>query len=103
MYSVPRHYFEGGHAAHFANIKQGSPVFSQERAPFSVALAETQSMFLDSLCDDAAWLARYAKDRKVGSFVYYNSFVHANDPRCKTSQVYLVHHAVTVALVCVEL
>ena len=40
---------EGGHAAHFANIEQGSPLFSQERAPFSVSLAETQSMFLDSL------------------------------------------------------
>ena len=40
---------EAGHAAHFANIVQGSPVFAQERAPFSVSLAETQSMFLDSL------------------------------------------------------
>ena len=55
---------EGGHAAHFANIEQGSPLFSQERAPFSVSLAETQSMFLDSLCGDAAWLGRYARDRK---------------------------------------
>ena len=55
---------EGGHAAHFANIVQGSPVFAQERAPFSVSLAETQSMFLDSLCGDASWLARYARDRE---------------------------------------
>tara|TARA_B110000977_G_scaffold176155_1_gene231535 strand:- start:13631 stop:15409 length:1779 start_codon:yes stop_codon:yes gene_type:complete len=54
---------EGGHAAHFANIEMGSPLFSQERAPFSVSLAETQSMFLDSLCGDAAWLGRYARDR----------------------------------------
>jgi len=54
---------EGGHAAHFANIEQGSPLFAQERAPFSVSLAETQSMFLDSLCGDAAWLGRYARDR----------------------------------------
>lgn len=54
---------EGGHAAHFANIVQGSPFFSQERAPTSVAYAENQSMFLDALCDDAAWLAKYAKDR----------------------------------------
>jgi len=54
---------EGGHAAHFANITQGSPFFSQERAPTSVAYAENQSMFLDSLCDDAAWLGRYAKSR----------------------------------------
>jgi len=53
---------EGGHAAHFANIVQASPFFSQERAPTSVAYAETQSMFLDSVCDDAAWVARYARD-----------------------------------------
>jgi hypothetical protein len=89
---------EGGHAAHFANVSQGSPFFSQERAPTSVvragcicasaafdshvthasiltppglprtqhnqAYAENQSMFLDSLVDDAAWLGRYARDRE---------------------------------------
>jgi Zn-dependent oligopeptidase len=54
---------EAGHAAHFANVAQQSPLFSQERAPTSVAYAENQSMFLDSLCDDAAWRARYARDR----------------------------------------
>ena len=53
---------EGGHAAHFANIKQPSPLFGQERAPFSAALAEGQSMFLDALVDDAAWRAKYALD-----------------------------------------
>ena len=53
----------GGHAAHFANIDQGSPMFSQERAPTSVAYAENQSMFLDSFIDDAAWKARYALSR----------------------------------------
>ena len=52
---------EAGHAAHFANVLQKSPLFSQERAPTSVAYAENQSMFLDSLVGDAAWLARYAK------------------------------------------
>lgn len=31
-------------AAHFANVSQGSPLFSQERAPTSVAYAENQSM-----------------------------------------------------------
>ena len=46
---------EAGHAAHFANIVQPSPLFSQERAPTSVAYAENQSMFLDSLVSDAAW------------------------------------------------
>ena len=54
---------EGGHAAHFANVVQPSPMFSQERAPMSVAYAENQSMFLDSLCGDASWLARYARDK----------------------------------------
>ena len=53
----------GGHAAHFANIDQCSPMFSQERAPTSVAYAENQSMFLDSFIDDAAWKGRYALSR----------------------------------------
>ncbi|KAJ1448448.1 hypothetical protein M885DRAFT_539172 [Pelagophyceae sp. CCMP2097] len=54
---------EAGHAAHFANVSQPSPLASQERAPTSVAYAETQSMFLDALAGDAAWRARYARDR----------------------------------------
>lgn len=54
---------EAGHAAHFANILQPSPLFSQERAPTSIPYAELQSMFLDSLVGDAAWRARYAKNR----------------------------------------
>ncbi len=49
--------------AHFANIDQRTPLASQERAPTSVAYAENQSMFLDSLAGDAAWLARYAVSR----------------------------------------
>lgn len=53
----------GGHAAHFANIDQPSPLFSQERAPMSVAYAENQSMFLDAYVDDAAWAGRYARSR----------------------------------------
>jgi hypothetical protein len=36
----------------------------QERAPTSVAYAENQSMFLDSLANDAAWLGRYARSRE---------------------------------------
>lgn len=51
---------EAGHAAHFANVDQKSPLFAQERAPTSVAYAENQSMFLDSLVGDAAWAGRYA-------------------------------------------
>lgn len=55
-------FHEGGHAAHFANVVQNAPCFSQEYAPTSMAYAETQSMFCDSLLDDADWLRRYACD-----------------------------------------
>ncbi|MEO7107800.1 MAG: M3 family metallopeptidase [Rhodoferax sp.] len=57
-------FHEGGHAAHFANVTQNSPCFSQEFAPTSMAYAETQSMFCDSLLDDADWLKRYAHNAK---------------------------------------
>jgi oligoendopeptidase F len=55
-------FHEGGHAAHFANTKMNAPCFSQEFAPSSMAFAETQSMFLDSLIRDGDWLKAYAKD-----------------------------------------
>ena len=55
-------FHEGGHAAHFANVAQNAPCFSQEYAPTSAAYAETQSMFCDSLLEDADWLVRYAVD-----------------------------------------
>ncbi|MBN1238412.1 MAG: peptidase M3 [Gammaproteobacteria bacterium] len=57
-------FHEGGHAAHFANILSDAPCFSQEFAPTSVAYAETQSMFMDSLLGDADWRVRYARDRQ---------------------------------------
>ena len=53
-------FHEGGHAAHFSNITGNAPCFSQEFAPTSMAYAETQSMFLDSVVKDADWLVRYA-------------------------------------------
>jgi oligoendopeptidase F len=56
-------FHEGGHAAHFANVVQNAPCFSQEYAPTSMAYAETQSMFCDSLLDDGDWLKRYARNR----------------------------------------
>jgi oligoendopeptidase F len=56
-------FHEGGHAAHFSNITQNAPCFSQEFPPTSMAYAETQSMFCDSLVSDADWMLRYAKDR----------------------------------------
>ncbi len=55
-------FHEGGHCAHFANMRMGAPCFSQEFAPTSAAFAETQSMFCDSLLGDADWMARYALD-----------------------------------------
>jgi Zn-dependent oligopeptidase len=57
-------FHEGGHALHFSSIFMPSPVFSQEFGPTSVAMAETQSMFIDSLTKNPAWLARYAKTEK---------------------------------------
>jgi len=54
-------FHEGGHAAHFANVARNAPCFSQEYPPTSMAYAETQSMFCDSILGDADWLARYAK------------------------------------------
>ncbi len=56
-------FHEGGHAAHFSNIRMPAPCFSQEFAPTSIAFAETQSMFLDSLVNDPDWLTRYALDK----------------------------------------
>ncbi|WP_019616514.1 M3 family metallopeptidase [Psychromonas ossibalaenae] len=53
-------FHEGGHAAHFSNVKLNSPCFSQEFAPTSMAYAETQSMFCDSLLNDGDWLKKYA-------------------------------------------
>lgn len=55
-------FHEGGHAAHFSNIESEAPCFAQEFAPTSVAYAETQSMFMDSLLEDADWRARYLAD-----------------------------------------
>jgi len=55
-------FHEGGHAAHFANNDMPAPCFAQEFAPSSVAFAETQSMFLDSLLSDGDWRVRYAKN-----------------------------------------
>jgi Peptidase family M3 len=54
-------FHEGGHAAHFSNITAPASCFAHEFAPTSVAYAETQSMFMDSLIGDADWRVRYAK------------------------------------------
>ena len=57
-------FHEGGHAAHFANITMNSPCFSMEYPPTSMAYAETQSMFCDSLIDDGDWLKLYARNNQ---------------------------------------
>jgi len=59
-------FHEGGHAAHFSNITQDAPCFSMEYPPTSMAYAETQSMFCDSLVDDADWMKLYARDKDGG-------------------------------------
>ncbi len=55
-------FHEGGHAAHFSNILTPAPCFAHEFAPTSIAYAETQSMFMDSLIKDADWRVLYAAD-----------------------------------------
>ncbi|CAM4143664.1 M3 family metallopeptidase [Vibrio neonatus] len=57
-------FHEGGHAAHFSNVKMNAPCFAQEFAPTSMAYAETQSMFCDSLLGDGDWLKLYALNEK---------------------------------------
>ena len=55
-------FHEGGHAAHFANITQNAPCFSQEFPPTAMSYAETQSMFFDSMLTDADWMLLYARN-----------------------------------------
>ena len=75
-------FHEGGHAAHFANVRQNSPCFSQEFPPTSMAYAETQSMFCDSLLEDADWLKRYAKNAAGESIpdALIRARIEANQP-----------------------
>uniref|UniRef100_A0A7S1JHP8 Peptidase M3A/M3B catalytic domain-containing protein n=1 Tax=Eutreptiella gymnastica TaxID=73025 RepID=A0A7S1JHP8_9EUGL len=78
---------EGGHAAHFANIDQPSPFFSQERAPMSVAYAENQSIFLEYLHEDAAWLGRFARNAagRVIPWEVIEKHIRATHPYSVTS------------------
>lgn len=75
-------FHEGGHAAHFANIDMPAPCFAQEFAPTSVAFAETQSMFLDSLLRDADWQTRYARreDGETMPFALIERGIRARQP-----------------------
>jgi oligoendopeptidase F len=75
-------FHEGGHAAHFANVKLNSPCFSQEFAPTSMAYAETQSMFCDSLLNDGDWLKNYAynAEGEVIPDVVIQTLIEAKQP-----------------------
>ncbi|QDQ25522.1 peptidase M3 [Chitinimonas arctica] len=87
-------FHEGGHAAHFANVTQNSPCFSQEFAPTSMAYAETQSMFCDSLLEDADWLKRYAVN-ETGEAIP-DELIRA---RIETSQPFAAYNERSIAVV----
>lgn len=57
-------FHEGGHAAHMLNIKQSDVCVNHEYAPMSMAWAETQSMFMDSMLSSIEWRTRYALNTK---------------------------------------
>lgn len=55
-------FHEGGHAAHFLNTEMKDVCMNHEYPPMSTAWAETQSMFLDTVCSSIEWKSRYAKN-----------------------------------------
>ena len=71
---------EGGHAAHFANIEQATPLASQERAPTSVAYAENQSMFLDSLAGGPRHMLRSVLNPVLVPSFFLHVIMHLHPP-----------------------
>ncbi len=57
-------FHEGGHAAHMLNIEQKDVCVNHEYAPMSMAWAETQSMFMESLFGSIEWRSRYARNAR---------------------------------------
>mgnify|MGYP001590750475 CR=1 FL=1 len=57
-------FHEGGHAAHLLNVEQKDVCINHEYAPQSMAWAETQSMFMDSMFGSIEWRTRYALNDK---------------------------------------
>lgn len=57
-------FHEGGHAAHLLNTEQQDICVNHEYAPMSMAWAETQSMFMDSMFGSIEWRNRYALNVK---------------------------------------
>lgn len=57
-------FHEGGHAAHLLNSTVTEACMNHEYAPQSIAWAETQSMFMDTMFSSIEWKMRYLKDRQ---------------------------------------
>jgi len=63
-------FHEGGHSAHMLNAEQLDVCINHEYAPMSMAWAETQSMFMDSMFNSVEWRNRYAKNAKGESYSF---------------------------------
>lgn len=63
-------FHEGGHAAHLLNSVQKDVCLNHEYAPMSTALAETHSMFLDTLFSSIEWQTRYAKNAEGETYPF---------------------------------
>lgn len=57
-------FHEGGHCAHLLNVEQKDVCVNHEYAPMSMAWAEVQSMFMDTLFASVEWKHRYARNEK---------------------------------------
>jgi len=75
-------FHEGGHAAHLTNVETTETCMNQEYAPMSVSLAETHSMFLDTMQSSIEWRTRYAKDASGEAYPFedYEEAVHKLHP-----------------------
>jgi len=63
-------FHEGGHAAHFLNVRQEDSCISHEYAPMTASWAETHSMFCDEIFSSIEWLTRYAKNKEGESYPF---------------------------------
>ena len=61
-------FHEGGHAAHFANMDSSAVIDNTENMPQSTAVAEIQSMFLDTAYSSIERRTRYAKNAAGESY-----------------------------------
>ncbi|MES2214069.1 MAG: M3 family metallopeptidase [Patescibacteria group bacterium] len=56
-------FHEGGHAAHYLNSTESEICNNTEYPPSTVSWAETQSMFIDTICSSIEWKMKYAKTK----------------------------------------